>query len=243
MNPDSIHVLFVEDNEDLRDDLSFQLRSTGIRVTAVADGIAMDKQIKDQKFDIALLDIGLPGENGLSIAIRLREASPNIGIIMLTALDELDTCLQSYQSGADVFLAKPVDWRRLAAQIQALYRRLPQVSHSTKQAGWKLLQSGHVLVTPCGSSINLTGMEASVILALAKKPGQTVKRDELIAIVSPGNVDAYDPRRLEVCLSRLRQKIHDALVNTNAAVIDTPIKTVRGVGYTFTQSISIETLF
>lgn len=242
MKPTPIQLLFVEDNADLRDDLGFQLQTDGIAVTAVSDAKAMDEVIRQRNFDIALLDIGLPGEDGLSIATRLRSTFPDIGIIILTALDEVETCLKSYQHGADIFMAKPVDWRRLSAQIAALYRRVSHAQPKPNHGSWQLLQGGYELVSPLGASIPLTGMEAAIVLRLAQSAGQTITRDELIAVVSPGNVLAFDPRRLEVCVSRLRQKIQQTVAEHHPAVEQSPIKTVRGVGYVFSQAVIVEDL-
>lgn len=238
----SLQIALVEDNADLRDDLQFQLSSQGLQVAALADGLALDHHLLSAPCDVAVLDIGLPGENGLSIAARLRQAYPAMGIIMLTARGEIDNRLDGYKQGADTYLVKPVDWRELLAQIHALKRRATVLSAPTRANEWLLKQAGRELLTPQGRSISLTHMEGVVLKVLAQHAGQTVERDLLMSGVLGEQAHQLDPRRLEVCISRLRQKMLDAMDSSVTAQTDQlPLKTVRGAGYTFTQAISIQT--
>lgn len=238
----SLQIALVEDNADLRDDLQFQLNSQGLNVAALADGLALDHHLLSARCDVVVLDIGLPGENGLSIAARLRQAYPAMGIIMLTARGEIDSRLDGYKQGADTYLVKPVDWRELLAQIHALKRRAVVLTTPTRADEWLLKQAGRELVTPQGRSISLTHMEGVVLKVLAQHAGQTVERDLLMSEVLGEQAYQLDPRRLEVCISRLRQKMLDAMdSNVTAQTDQLPLKTVRGAGYTFTQAISIQT--
>jgi len=239
-----IQIALVEDNADLRDDLQFQLSSQGLKVAALADAVALDRHLRKARCDIAILDIGLPGENGLSIAARLRQAYPSMGIIMLTARGELDSRLNGYKQGADIYLVKPVDWRELLAQIQALHRRVVVLATPASSNEWLLKQAGRELVTPQGRAISLTHMEGLVLKLLAKHAGQTVERALLMSELLGEQADQLDSHRLEVCISRLRQKMFDAIdANVGGQSHQLPLKTVRGAGYTFTQAIHIhETL-
>ena len=240
MTSSSLHILLVEDNLDLRDDFQFQLAACGFVVAAVGDAPALDRHLRNAPCDIAILDIGLPGENGLSIASRLRQAHPQMGIIMLTAYGELDMRLNGFERGADIYLVKPVDWRELAAQIRALQRRLPAVPPANAST-WILKQAGRELVTPNRQSIALTHLEGQVLGLLAEHPGQTVARATLIAEIAGQQAHAFDPRRLEVCICRLRQKMLDADPSAPRRSADAlPLKTARGVGYAFTQTIVVE---
>lgn len=237
----ALQIALVEDNADLRDDLQFQLSAQGLQVTALADALALDHHLLNAQCDVAVLDIGLPGENGLSIAARLRQTRPTMGIIMLTARGELDSRLDGYKQGADAYLVKPVDWRELLAQIHALQRRAAGLVTPAPAGAWTLKQAGRELVTPQGRSIGLTHMESVVLKVLAQHAGKTVKRDLLMAEVLGEQAYQLDPRRLEVCISRLRQKLLDALDRDAGIQNDQlPLKTVRGAGYTFTQAISIQ---
>lgn len=244
----SIRIALVEDNPDLRDDLQFQLSRNGLDVAAFGDAPALDAFLRDGVCDIAILDIGLPGEDGLSIAGRLRLAHASLGIILLTAQGEIESRLMGYERGADIYLVKPVDWRELVAQIHALHRRLksPPVPHITS---WVLRQSGRELVSPAGKSLSLTAMEAKVLGLLARNAGEIVERDALMAEVAGEHSHQLDPRRLEVCISRLRQKCLDGLNGGREHASDTgdasarmPLRTVRGAGYIFTQAIHVENL-
>lgn len=241
LTPTPIQLALVEDNADLRDDLQFQLSSQGLQVAALADGVALDHHLRGAPCDITVLDIGLPGETGLSIAARLRQAYPAMGIVMLTARGELDSRLQGYQNGADIYLVKPVDWRELLAQIHALHRRVAVLATPASTDGWVLRQAGRELVTPQGRSISLTHMEGMVLKVLAQHAGKTVERALLMSEMLGEQAYQLDPRRLEVCISRLRQKMLDAM-DSNAGVQNDqlPLKTVRGAGYTFTQTVRIQ---
>ena len=236
-----LQLVLVEDNADLRDDLQFQLSSQGLQVAALPDALALDNHLLSNRCDVAVLDIGLPGESGLSIAARLRQAYPAMGIIMLTARGELDSRLDGYKQGADTYLVKPVDWRELLAQIHALHRRAGVLAPPALSDAWMLKQAGRELVTPQGRSISLTHMESVVLTVLAQHAGQTVDRDVLMSEILGEQAYQLDPRRLEVCISRLRQKMLDAMESDVGIQNDQlPLKTVRGAGYTFTQPISIQ---
>lgn len=246
--PLPLHIALVEDNADLRDDLQFQLSSQGLQVAALEDAVALDQHLLSARCDVAVLDIGLPGENGLSIAARLRQACPAMGIIMLTARGEIDSRLDGYKQGADAYLVKPVDWRELLAQIHALHRRAAVLATPAPAPadGWMLKQAGRELVTPQGRSISLTHMESGVLKVLAQHAGRTVERALLMSEMLGEQAYQLDPRRLEVCISRLRQKMLDAM-DSSAGLQSLqndqlPLKTVRGAGYTFTQAISVQTL-
>ena len=241
MLPKDIHIILVEDNIDLCDDLSFQLKKNGYHIDAVHDAKAMDVNMAVQRYSIAILDIGLPGEDGLSIATRLRQQQPNLGIIMLTARGEIDTKVQSLTTGADSYLVKPVDWRELVAVIESLQRRI-QGLESTEPK-WILKEAGRVLITPRGEKIPLTNMESEVMTLLAQHAGNSVPRDAFIKNTSKRAMYDFEPRRLEVCISRLKRKLMTALNPQEKIELekdDLPIKSVRGVGYVFTQLINIQ---
>ncbi len=243
MKNQSLHVVLVEDNPDIRDEIQFQLSTCNIHVAALGDAIEFDHYIKKSPCNIAILDIGLPGEDGLSLAGRLHQSNPDMGIIMLTAQGELESRLTSFEKGADIYLVKPVDWRELVAQIKSLQRRLTISEQPDKEHGWLLSRSARELISPENILIPLTHMEGLILKTLAKNQGKTVNRQILIEVIQPKESHVFDPRRLEVCISRLRQKVIDKLNASevkNNCLIGFPLKTARGEGYIFTEQIEIK---
>lgn len=237
-------VVLVEDNADLRDELDFQLSANGINITTVSDAIELDQFLSSTSCDIVILDIGLPGEDGLSIAGRLRKSHPELGIIILTARDGLESLLSGFKQGADAYLVKPVDWRELIAQIQALRLRIRRASTEETNT-WVLREAGRKLVSPLGLSTKLTHMESQILTTLGQCSGQIVTRKKIIQVLQPKTPYNFDPRRLEVCISRLRQKIIMLMENSDTGKLttaDSPLKTVRGSGYIFTRAIKIENI-
>jgi len=234
----NMRIILVEDNIDLCDDLCFQLNRNGYHIDAANDAQSMDRYMATQCYSIAILDIGLPGENGLSIATRLRQEQPKLGIILLTARGEINTKIQGLTTGADSYLVKPVDWRELAAVIESLHRRIQ--TSTPKINKWQLTQAGRELISPTGVIISLTSMEAIVMRLLTNNAGQTVSRNVIIDVIAGQKSNSYDPRRLEVGISRLRQKIVSKIKESTDAELGNytmPIKSVRGVGYIFTQDV------
>ena len=244
MEPKDMSILLVEDNIDLCDDLCFQLKKNDYHLDAVHDAKTMDVKMAEQGYSIVILDIGLPGEDGLSIATRLRQHHPDLGIIMMTARGEIETKVQGLTTGADSYLVKPVDWRELAAVIESLQRRI-QKSKPTKptKSTWLLKEAGRVLITPRSEKISLTSMEGQIMTLLAQHAETPVQRNVIIETVARRGHSEFDPRRLEVCISRLRQKLmaaFNAQGETELVKDNLPVKSVRGVGYIFTQSIDIQ---
>jgi DNA-binding response OmpR family regulator len=122
----NIRVVACEDQALMRDYIVSGLATFGIQAASVPDGVALDEYIEAHAVEIVILDIGLPGEDGYTIADRLRKERPHLGIIMLTARDRTDDRVQGLDSGADLYFAKPVDLRELASAVGSLHRRLSQ---------------------------------------------------------------------------------------------------------------------
>ena len=147
-----IHIAVVEDNEDLRDEVVFHLGRMGHCVTGLPDGTALDRHLASQPTDVLVLDLGLPGEDGVSIARRLAVSHPRLAIAMLTARGQLEDRLVGLESGADIYLVKPVDMRELSAVCESLYRRLHRVDVPERPAeGWQLDMQSLELVPPGGA--------------------------------------------------------------------------------------------
>jgi DNA-binding response OmpR family regulator len=196
-------VILVEDNDELRDDLLFQLQHMGFKVKGVPDATALDALLATEPGDIFVLDVNLPGEDGYSIARRLVDRQRR-GIIMLTASDGIDDKLRGFEQGADLYLVKPVDRRELAAYIKALSARItpPPPSGSS----WTLQQDKRLLIGPDGRTLTLTPQDLAAWQPLLEQPASTVGRDALIAALNIRFLD-FPEGRINTVMSRLRQKL------------------------------------
>ena len=204
----------IEDNIEYRDNLAFFLRREGFDVAFESDGHAIDATLAQHPCDLILLDLGLPYEDGLVIAQRLRALQPELGIVMLTARGSLDERLSGMRDGADAYLVKPVDFRELMAVLKSLLRRLDIGAESTDKPSktppvWRLRPAQLQLVPPDGSPIKLTGREAKLLGHMVRSYPRAVARQVLVDS-SDAALTPLDFRHLEVALSRLRKKIQDA---------------------------------
>jgi len=197
----------------------------GIPVLGVPNGSALDQAMSEQAPDILILDIGLPGEDGYSIAERLRRERPQVGIIMLTARDQVDDRVRGLDCGADLYFAKPVDLRELASAIGSLHRRL---SVSARVSGnWRLDTLKSTLVTPAGTSVDLTDNELRFLVPLLERPGEVVDREDLLRALEQ-RPDVYAMKRLETMVSRLRTKVQRLCPGEPL-----PVRARHGRGYAF----------
>lgn len=201
-----IRIGLIEDNIEYRDNLAFFLRREGIDIAFESDGHAIDHLLALHPCDVILLDLGLPDEDGLAIARRLRAQHLSLGIVMVTARGSLDERLSGMRDGADAYLVKPVDFRELMAVLKSLLRRLGIREQS---AAWVLQAPQLQLVPPEGSPIKLTGREAKLLGCMVRAHPRAASRKSL-AESDDAWVDPLEFRSIEVALSRLRKKIHDA---------------------------------
>lgn len=204
----------IEDNIEYRDNLAFFLRREGFNIAFESDGHEIDLTLAQYPCDLILLDLGLPDEDGLAIAQRLRKRQPTLGIVMLTAHSGLDDRLSGMREGADAYLVKPVDFRELMAVLKSLLRRLDLVTKVVEQPAesppvWLLRSAQLQLVPPDGSPIKLTGREAKLLGHMARAYPDAASR-QLLADSSNAASDLLEFRPIEVALSRLRKKIQDA---------------------------------
>ncbi|MFM2053975.1 MAG: hypothetical protein RL456_2012 [Pseudomonadota bacterium] len=227
-----IRIALVEDNPDLRDEIVFHLGRLGHDVVGLPDGQALDRHLAAQEVDVLVLDVGLPGENGFSIAGRMRTAHPMLGIAMLTARGQVEDRLAGFGSGADIYLVKPVDMRELAAVIESLYRRTHRAERPQRQAVWQLDCQTLELISPSQVAIMLTPTEFNLMRELVKVAPETATRAALAASMGHPEFD-FDFRRLETALSRLRKKIE---LRTGDA---SPLRSARNVGYVFAAPIRL----
>lgn len=232
----ALKVGLVEDEPVLREELVFQLERRGFGMAAFADAAGLYRHLATQPLAAVVLDIGLPGEDGLSIARLLRNHNPLIGIIFLTARNARTDKLEGLEAGADAYLVKPVDVDELDLLLQRLLQRQASAaatepnaaagdrSKKTEEEQWKLNASRAVLLSPNGTTVKLTLTELQLLTELVSKKGKPCKPMDLARALGM-MPDEWDRHRLEVIISRLRQKVER---NTSFAA---PIGTVRGVGY------------
>ncbi len=219
-------VLLVDDDKELRTLVEEYLASHGFDVTGVHDGQKMDEHLAADGADLLILDLHLPGENGLSIARRV-SAGHHIPIIILSKQgDDVDRII-GLEAGADDYLPKPFNPRELLARIRAVLRRAPSVEKTRYTFGDMVFLTTIMTLEKDNSQIKLTKSEASLLSIFCKNPHSLLSRDELVQ-----NLKGYermpDDRSVDVCVTRLRHKI-DNLDKSNRNYIHT----VRGQGYEF----------
>ena len=223
---DGADILIVDDDDSIRDALADYLARQGFRVRLAQDAAAMDRALAVAAADLVLLDLMLPGEDGLSVCRRLRAGGPPV--LMLSALGETMDRIVGLEVGADDYLAKPFDPRELLARIRALLRRRDVDGGAPPElrfAGWRFDVEQRRLHAPDGGLVSLSGGEAALLRAFAESPGRLLSRDQLMERARGGAADAFD-RAIDLAVSRLRRKLgrHDATAL---------IETVRGEGYRF----------
>jgi two-component system OmpR family response regulator len=233
---EAAHILVVDDDPEIRKLLRDYLRDNGYRASAVADGPHMWQAFETGHFDLIVLDVMLPGDDGFTLCRNLRARSP-IPIIMLTARGEETDRVVGLEMGADDYLSKPFGPRELLARIKAVLRRVNEPARSPRRdarryefEGWALEPEARHLRAPDGVVVPLSGAEFRLLLALVERPGRVLSRDQLLDLSRGREAVAFD-RSIDVLISRLRDRLRDD--GKNPAII----KTVRGEGYVFTAKI------
>lgn len=224
-------IIVVEDNDDLCQELVFLLNKSGHEARGAGSASELDDLMSRETPDILLLDVGLPGEDGLSIARRLR-SRPQLGIVMLTAHGSDEDHIRGLEGGADNYLVKPVNRGVLLAVLQRVYNRLHPQENSSPNV-WRLQRREHLLHTPSGGEIPLTDTELVLIEAMVRTPGKVCHRRQLIEALGHDYM-TYDERRIEVRISRLRKKIRELSGG------EEPVKSEWGVGYLFAASCALD---
>jgi hypothetical protein len=229
--PYKASLILVEDNERLREELENYLRDEGFDVRGVDGGQTLNQALLERRADVLILDLNMAGEDGISIAKRMRISSPEVGIVMLTARVQSIDKQNGYQSGADVYMTKPARPAELVAALRNLLARLaPQV----KQTHWILDTTMLSIRFQQTTSIALTLAEAKLLKTLALN-NACVELEELQLVLDHQSEDAAKNKlRLEVLISRLRSKLSPYMGEFN------PIKSVRGRGYQLCMPRAIE---
>lgn len=232
------HVLVVDDDREIRDLLGRFLSKHGYRVTGAQDGKEMRRALGDWNIDLVILDLMLPGEDGLSLCRDLR-AKSQIPVIMLTVMGEETDRIVGLEMGADDYLSKPFNPRELLARMKAVLRRAtcaPAVPLTPGKkilcfAGWILDLGLRRLKSPQGLVIDLSSGELDLLVSFVEHPQRVLTRDQLLDLTH-GRAEAPFDRSVDMQVSRLRHKIE-----TNPKEPEL-IKTVRGGGYVFTAVVT-----
>ena len=231
-------ILVVDDDPEIRDLTAAYLSQHGLAASGAADGDEMWQALEADSYDLIVLDLMLPGDDGLTLCRKLRERM-TIPVVMLTALGEEADRIVGLEMGADDYLPKPFNPRELLARIRAVLRRGQFAKADGKHraavrklrfAGWEIDLAKRELTNPEGLLVTLTAGEYDMLLALAERPNRVLNRDQLMDITRGRVASAFD-RSIDVQLSRLRRKIEADPKNPEI------IKTVRTGGYIFAQVV------
>ncbi len=231
------HILVVDDDTEIRSLLHEYLQKQGYRVTAVADGRGLRTAVATSHPDLIILDLMLPGEDGLTLCRDLR-AKSEIPIIMLTARGDETDRIVGLELGADDYIAKPFSPRELLARIKSVLRRARALPENLKTeesglfrfAGWTLDAATRNLTSPQGVVVALSGTDFRLLKIFVDHPNRVLTRDQLIDLMLSRDAGPYD-RAIDVQVSRLRQRLGE---DAKEPAI---IKTVRGQGYVFAAHV------
>ncbi|MGZ5161777.1 MAG: response regulator [Burkholderiales bacterium] len=233
----SDQVLIVDDDDEIRTLLSEYLQRNGYRTSSVADGRSMWAVLESKRPDIIVLDLMLPGDDGLTLCRNLRARS-SIPIIILTARGEETDRIVGLEMGADDYLAKPFNPRELLARIKSVLRRsrsLPENSGCAEAktlsfAGWSLDIKARHLISPGGVVVPLSGVEFKLLRVFLSHPNRVLTRDQLLNLMMSRDALPFD-RAIDVQVSRLRHRLSEDAKEPSI------IKTVRGEGYVFAAHV------
>ena len=222
----------VDDDPDLRWMVEKYLSKHEFVVTLAEDGEKMREILEEQSFDLAILDINLPGEDGLSLARYLR-SNFQIGIIMLSAAAEVFDRIVGLEMGADDYVTKPFEPRELLARVKSVLRRSQAELEREAESGarvkfgeYSLDLDAHQLLDKDEQAVSLTSMEFDLLKAFAENPNKVLDRDQLLNLSHNRDWDPFD-RSIDIRITRLRRKIEAEPSKPQI------IKTVRGAGYIF----------
>ena len=231
------HILIVDDHREIRDALAKYLEKNGMRATSAANAVAMDAALKVGQFDLNVLDVMMPGEDGLSVCRRLRAAGP-MPILMLTALGDETDRIVGLEVGADDYLPKPFNPRELLARIKAILRRSdrPEVTggslagHRLAFDRWMLDPDRRTLTNTDGTEVALTTAEFRLLTVFLERPRFVLSREQLLDLTSGRAAQVFD-RTIDNQISRLRRKVEAD--PTKPALI----ATVWGGGYSLAADV------
>lgn len=228
------HILIVEDEAEMRNAVSEYLVLRGYSVSTAADGGEMRQRLSEATVDLVLLDLGLPGEDGITLTRQLR-AAENVGIIIVTAFGEAEDRVLGLESGADDYIVKPFSLRELLARVRSVMRRAKAIdSHGSGSENPKTFQIGsgsYDRVTRRfrrnnGDICELSPGDCDLLEYFLENPDRPLNRDELLENTAHRDWEPFD-RSIDVRVARLRRKIEEDPTNPQF------VRTVRGIGYLF----------
>jgi len=236
------HILVVDDDAQIRTMVADYLRKNGLRATAVADGREMRSILDTHLVDLIVLDVMMPGEDGLTLARNLRAGKHRaVPIVMLTARDDQTDRIIGLEMGADDYVTKPFSSRELLARINAVIRRtrmLPpnlQVTEASRLIAfgrWRLDTNARHLLDPDGTVVALSGAEYRLLRVFLDHPNRVLNRDQLLNLTQGRDAESFE-RSIDLLVSRLRQRLQDD------AREQSYIKTVRSEGYVFSATVTL----
>ena len=238
-DPGRPHVLVVDDDPGIRELVSDYLGSNEFRVTAVADGHAMQTALAEAVVDLVVLDLRLRAEDGMALARRMRDES-EIPILILTGRTEEADRVMGLELGADDYLTKPFSPRELLARIRTILRRRraevrqgkPDGIRAYRFDGWELNLNTRRLTAPDGRAVPLSNGEFSLLVVLLGAPNRILSRDQLLDLSRLHNDEVYN-RSIDVQILRIRRKIEQDAAQPRY------IRTERGAGYIFGAPVEI----
>jgi two-component system, OmpR family, response regulator len=234
------HILIVDDDAEIRTLLGRYLEKNGLRATTVGDGRAMWQALERGSFDLIVLDLMLPGDDGLTLCRTLR-AKSDVPVIMLTARGDETDRIVGLEMGADDYVPKPFSARELLARIKVILRRTrslppnmhPEPERQIRFGEWVLDTEHRHLIAPDGVVTPIGGAEYRLLRIFLSHPNRVLNRDQLVELTQGKEADALD-RSIDVQVSRLRRRLGDD--SREAAMI----RTVRGEGYVLSVPVAKE---
>jgi two-component system OmpR family response regulator len=234
------HVLVVDDDDDIRDLLQQYLQKNGFQVSVAANGAQMRAALAARPVDILVLDLMMPGEDGLALCRQLQSRPGNpVPILMLTARSEEADRILGLEMGADDYLTKPFASRELLARIRAVLRRTRMIPDRVKVAesglqlcfdGWTLDTRTCHLLDPDGAVVFLSGAEYRLLRVFLEHPRRVLTRDQLLGLTQGREAGVFD-RSIDILVSRIRKRLRDDSRES------TYLKTVRSEGYLFATDV------
>jgi len=228
-------VLVVDDHQDIRESLAAYLQRQGLKVVTATDAGVARARLRQHKIDLIVLDIMLPGEDGLSLCRHLTQAT-NTPVILLTAMASQADRIVGLETGADDYVIKPFDPRELIARIKAVLRRIGRAAALPRQArryafdGWMLDLDKRELQNPEGETVTLSKAEFRLLEVMVERPGTVLSRDQLMDLTRGDDAQTFD-RSIDSQVSRLRKKLE------NDPRRPSLLKTSWGDGYVFTADV------
>jgi two-component system response regulator TctD len=216
-----VRILLVEDHPPLAESVAQALKSAGLNVDLLTDGVAADLALQSESYALAILDVGLPRLDGFEVLARLRERGDRLPVLMLTARGEVKDRVQGLNLGADDYLAKPFELTELEARVKALLRRSVLGGDRQQRCGPLVYDLNTSRFALGEEALSLTSREHAVLAALIARPGRVMSKEQLAAQVF-GLDEEASPEAIEIYVHRLRKKLEAGAVR---------IVTFRGLGY------------